>query len=72
MLFDTHKPIIDRFGRYPYRNGTLARASTPEEVEWLEQVGHYGETPSEVARQVKRDVERGIWQPLGEGKIEDE
>jgi len=30
-----HKVIIDRFGRYPYRNGALGRANTPEEDEWL-------------------------------------
>lgn len=30
-----HKAIIDRFGRYPYRNAVLSRASTPEEIEWM-------------------------------------
>jgi uncharacterized protein (DUF924 family) len=30
-----HKAIIDRFGRYPHRNQTLGRASTPEELEFL-------------------------------------
>lgn len=30
-----HKEIIDRFGRYPYRNAVLDRTSTPEELEWL-------------------------------------
>lgn len=30
-----HKDIIDRFGRYPHRNDTLGRQSTPEEVEYL-------------------------------------
>ena len=32
-----HKQIIDRFGRYPHRNNTLGRQSTPEELEFLEQ-----------------------------------
>ena len=31
-----HKAQIDRFGRYPHRNAVLGRASTPEELEWLE------------------------------------
>lgn len=31
-----HKAIIDRFGRYPYRNAILGRESTPEELSWLE------------------------------------
>lgn len=30
-----HKEIIDRFGRYPHRNETLGRASTPEELLFL-------------------------------------
>ena len=32
-----HKSIIERFGRYPYRNEVLGRASTPEEIEFLKQ-----------------------------------
>ena len=32
-----HKAIIDRFGRYPHRNAVLDRASTPEEIAFLEQ-----------------------------------
>lgn len=34
-----HKQIIDRFGRYPYRNKILGRESTAEEVEFLTQPG---------------------------------
>jgi uncharacterized protein (DUF924 family) len=34
-----HKAIVDRFGRYPHRNQVLGRASTPEEVEFLQQPG---------------------------------
>jgi uncharacterized protein (DUF924 family) len=30
-----HKAVIDRFGRYPHRNGVLGRASTAEEIEFL-------------------------------------
>lgn len=30
-----HKAIIDRFGRYPHRNATLGRESTPEELTFL-------------------------------------
>lgn len=31
-----HKKIIDRFGRYPHRNKVLGRASTSEEIAFLE------------------------------------
>lgn len=34
-----HKAIIDRFGRYPHRNETLGRTSTPEEIKFLSQPG---------------------------------
>ena len=30
-----HVEIIERFGRFPHRNGTLGRASTAEELEFL-------------------------------------
>lgn len=32
-----HKAIIDRFGRYPHRNGMLGRESTAEELAFLQQ-----------------------------------
>jgi uncharacterized protein (DUF924 family) len=34
-----HRVIVERFGRYPHRNATLGRASTPEEIEFLKQPG---------------------------------
>jgi uncharacterized protein (DUF924 family) len=34
-----HKAIIERFGRYPHRNGILGRKSTDEEIEFLKQPG---------------------------------
>ncbi|WP_367108760.1 DUF924 family protein [uncultured Psychrobacter sp.] len=34
-----HKVIIDRFGRYPHRNETLGRVSTPEELVFLKEPG---------------------------------
>ena len=34
-----HRDIVARFGRFPHRNATLGRASTPEEVEFLKQPG---------------------------------
>jgi uncharacterized protein (DUF924 family) len=32
---EAHKVIIDRFGRFPHRNETLGRVSTPEEIAFL-------------------------------------
>lgn len=34
-----HQAIIDRFGRYPHRNAILGRASTAEEIAFLQQPG---------------------------------
>ena len=34
-----HKAIIDRFGRYPHRNAILGRASTEEELRFLQEPG---------------------------------
>ncbi len=34
-----HKAIIDRFGRYPHRNAALARASSSEELAFLQEPG---------------------------------
>lgn len=34
-----HMVIVERFGRFPHRNGILGRESTPEEVAFLEEPG---------------------------------
>jgi uncharacterized protein (DUF924 family) len=34
-----HRDIIARFGRFPHRNAILGRASTPEELDFLQQPG---------------------------------
>ena len=36
---ERHRVIIRRFGRFPHRNAALARASTPEEAEFLNEPG---------------------------------
>jgi uncharacterized protein (DUF924 family) len=32
---ENHRAIIERFGRFPYRNRAMARASTADEEKWL-------------------------------------
>jgi len=34
-----HHDIIERYGRFPHRNAALGRASTPDELEFLQQPG---------------------------------
>lgn len=65
---DAHKPIIVRFGRYPYRNAIEGRVSTEQEREWIEATNHLAEAEPNVARQVKEDVDAGRWTPLGKGE----
>ena len=36
---EAHRDVIERFGRFPHRNAILGRASTPEEIAFLEQPG---------------------------------
>jgi uncharacterized protein (DUF924 family) len=38
-----HKAIIDRFGRFPHRNEALGRASTAEEIAYLDGAKRYGQ-----------------------------
>jgi uncharacterized protein (DUF924 family) len=41
---ENHRVIIERFGRFPYRNRVLGRTSTPPELEWLGRGGEcYGQ-----------------------------
>jgi len=36
---EKHADVIRRFGRYPHRNEVLGRASTPEEIAFLQEPG---------------------------------
>ena len=36
---EKHAAIVRRFGRYPHRNAMLGRASTPEEIAFLQEPG---------------------------------
>ena len=38
-----HYEVIEKYGRYPYRNGVLGRESTPEELEYLKTANTYGQ-----------------------------
>ncbi|KXX74373.1 hypothetical protein MMYC01_209541 [Madurella mycetomatis] len=64
MLMDVHKPIVDRFGRYPYRNAFFGREDTPEEEEWFEKTGNFARPSQEVRDRLKKDTDAGVWTPL--------
>ncbi|KAH8886075.1 hypothetical protein GQ53DRAFT_750867 [Thozetella sp. PMI_491] len=66
-LMDIHKPVVDKFGRYPYRNIYFGRENSPEEETWLQE---RDSMPSdELKNRMKQDIEAGIWTPLGAGRI---
>ncbi len=67
LLMDVHKPPLDKFGRYPYRNWILDREMTPEEDEWIKEAGFFKPPPDEVIAKIKEDMAKGIWSPLGTG-----
>ncbi|KAK3370840.1 hypothetical protein B0T24DRAFT_627175 [Lasiosphaeria ovina] len=69
MLMDIHKPIIDRFGRYPYLNSMCGRPPTAEEEKWINETDHFAEAEKEVARRIEEDVELGRWTPLGKDSL---
>lgn len=71
-VHEVHKPIIDRYGRYPYRNAVEGRDSTEEEREWVEKTDHFAEAGPDVAKKVRQDVEAGRWRPLGRDEDDDE
>ncbi|KAK0612522.1 hypothetical protein B0T17DRAFT_543876 [Bombardia bombarda] len=67
MLMDIHKPIIDKFGRYPYLNAICGRKATEEEKRWVEETDHFGEAAEDVATWIRDDVNAGRWSRLGTG-----
>ncbi|KAK8080466.1 hypothetical protein PG997_008284 [Apiospora hydei] len=64
-LLDVHYPILERYGRYPYRNSVLGRVSTLDEEAWLEKAKFFKSPPPEVVKRIKEDVEAGRWSPIG-------
>lgn len=68
-LKDVHKPIIDAFGRYPYRNWVLGREMRPEEQEWLDKADLFKPPPDEIPAKIKEDVSSGTWTPIGSGTV---
>ncbi|KAE8443326.1 hypothetical protein EG329_001969 [Mollisiaceae sp. DMI_Dod_QoI] len=66
-LMDVHFPIVERYGRYPYRNRGAGRESREEEKEWIVKAEGFGECDEETGRKIVEDVRKGVWTPLGEG-----
>ncbi|KAJ1323527.1 DUF924 family protein [Microdochium nivale] len=65
-VIDVHWPIIAKFGRYPWRNGSLGRQNTAEEERFLTETNHFGEASADAAEKIALDVEAGTWTGLGD------
>ncbi|KAK2788367.1 hypothetical protein FQN52_006691 [Onygenales sp. PD_12] len=66
MLMDTHKVVIETFGRYPTVNAAVGRESTGDEERWLAAFPGWREVEDEVREVIRRDVWEGSWAPLGD------
>lgn len=64
-LLDVHYPILKEYGRYPYRNSVLGRASTSDEEAWLQKSMVFKPLAPEVVKRISEDVEAGRWSPIG-------
>ncbi|THU96196.1 hypothetical protein K435DRAFT_778657, partial [Dendrothele bispora CBS 962.96] len=64
-VFDAHRALLARFGRYPYRNTALGRVSTEEEERFIEETGGFGRArmTDEEVEKVRKQKEEGVWEP---------
>jgi uncharacterized protein (DUF924 family) len=67
-LMDIHKPVVDKFGRYPYRNAYFGRQNTLEEEAWAKKRAGNPMASEELTSRLKKDIDTGIWTPLGAGR----
>ncbi|KAK6828117.1 hypothetical protein PG987_011458 [Apiospora arundinis] len=64
-ILDVHYPILEKYGRYPYRNSVLGRVSTPDEEAWLQKAMFFKPLAPEVVKRIREDVDAGRWSPIG-------
>ncbi|KAJ7584783.1 hypothetical protein C8J56DRAFT_892513 [Mycena floridula] len=67
-LFEAHRPIIERYGHYPYRNQVCGRETNAEDQKWLDLTGNFGmpwltKEQVEKLKQLARDDE---WEELSD------
>jgi uncharacterized protein (DUF924 family) len=67
MIMDIHKPIIDKYGYYPYNNAPRGREDTEADLEWMNQEPMFRGFDPEARKRIREDVLAGRWTPLGDG-----
>ncbi|KAK7029360.1 hypothetical protein VNI00_014614 [Paramarasmius palmivorus] len=67
-VFDAHRPIIERYGRYPYRNVAQGRETSEAEEHYLQLTENFGmpELSEEEVQKLKRQVKEDVWDPLSD------
>lgn len=68
-LMDIHTPVVNKFGRYPYRNAYFGRQDTPEEEAWAKKRAGNPMASEDLKNRLKQDIDAGIWTPLGAGRL---
>ena len=53
------KEVIEKFGRFPYRNDALGRTTTSEEIEFLKDPPPWGKTKAEFDEMMRKKNIRG-------------
>ena len=65
-VLDVHKPIIEKYGWYPYSDASRGIKSTDEERQYsIDFWGGVDRSKTEVAARLRDDVMNGRWTPLG-------
>ena len=65
--------MVARFGRFPYRNGTLGKANTPDEVKFIKNPPPWGKTKAEIdsiqdqKKQAQLNKGQGCIKPIEQG-----
>ncbi|KAL7005773.1 hypothetical protein EMMF5_004688 [Cystobasidiomycetes sp. EMM_F5] len=59
-----HQPILETFGRYPWRNAALGRDLSQEENAYMLSIRGFADVDQAIARDIRNDAQNGIWRPL--------
>ena len=56
-----HREVIEKYGRFPYRNEALGRVDTLEEKEFLKEPPPWGKTKAEFDEMARKKVQAGMF-----------
>jgi len=68
-IVSIHLPIIERFGRYPYRNAALGRPNTAAEKDFLSLTNGFGVPDAATADAILADIQADRWTAFGSNPV---